>query len=570
MIKDKPERYSIPWWSEQIDKGLSFRYRYGYSKYWVDTKKYYRGQYAEGMLPYNIIYGIIRALLPNIYMRNPYVSIGVRNPELAIHARILESLDNWLIQELAIKKVMKKAIFRACLMGNGFIKVGYDSLYGMIDETDQQRLERLFNEAQPDYNMKRTEYDINVKPGMPWAVSPDTSDVVVPFGAVDIDNIPFMAQRMYRRTEDVKADKRFKHTSEIKGSHAAADKYDRSGVDFYQQLMEADEYTELWEVRDFRHRKLRTYATNFEKNWLVDVNDAMQIDGMSYINICFNEDPDYFWGIPDAHVITPQQLELNEARTQAMKHRRISLIKFLVATGAIDNEEILKMTGEEVGPAIRIKTTTGDVSKAVHILQPHIPPDLVSWGDVVRQDAREIIGMGRNQSGEYAEGKSSRRTAMEAQIVQAAHDIRLDERRDISADALALTVRKINQVIFKKWTTERVVEVVGFDGLRSWVKIKPSMLGALANEYSTKVDVESQVPSTKAMKMNQIGNLIQTLSKVPGANVNVLLRQLLRHHEWVDAMEILPQNSQMSAVPQQEYMQQQTKLLQKGQQGQNA
>ncbi|KXH72803.1 MAG: hypothetical protein AM326_10985 [Candidatus Thorarchaeota archaeon SMTZ-45] len=136
----------------------------------------------------------------------------------------------------------------------------------------------------------------------------------------------------------------------------------------------------------------------------------------------------------------------------------------------------------------------------------------------------------------------------------------MDERRDIVADALIKIVRKVNQIIFQKWDVSKVAQVVGYDGARYWVVYTAKENKA---EYNIKVDVESMTPTTKAMKKQEIVQIIQALSKNPRANIDYLMRMLLREYEWMDALQILPEAQETMNRPmgQREFMQTQNRML---------
>ena len=151
------------------------------------------------------------------------------------------------------------------------------------------------------------------------------------------------------------------------------------------------------------------------------------------------------------------------------------------------------------------------------------------------------------------------------QVVHGGREIRMDERRDIIADALTKIVRKILQIIFDRWDTEKVVQVVGVDGARYWVAYSAKENRA---EYNIKVDVESMTPTTKAAKKGEIVQIIQALANNPRANIDYLMKMLLREFEWMDALQILPEaeETQQRPMGQREFMGQQQKMMQNPQQ----
>jgi hypothetical protein len=323
---------------------------------------------------------------------------------------------------------------------------------------------------------------------------------------------------------------------------------------FYKELSSYADIVEIHEIRDFKRKEIKAFVPGYDKWIRPPTEDVLQIEGLPFVDFTFNEDGEYYWGPSDVQIMEPQQLEINEAITQAMMHRRIALVKFLVEAGMIDDDEIVKMISDNVGPIVKVK---GDPSKVVALLQPHIPADLTQWVELIRSEVRELLGQGRQQLGESPPG---RRTAEEMRNVQMATDIRMDERRDIVADALVSMMRKINQIIFERWTTDKVVQVVGVDAARYWVSYKGAENRA---EYNLRVDVESMTPKTKMMKKREIVELIQALSKNPRANIDYLMQMLLREYEWIDAMKVLPQAQETMGQPmeQQQFMQQQQGLM---------
>ncbi|RLF28923.1 MAG: hypothetical protein DRN14_03295 [Thermoplasmata archaeon] len=555
-------RAEIEKWRALVEQGIRYREKYGWSKRWHSYRNYARGIFpgydssSDGILPYNLVYTMLRVLVPNVYFRNPFINITPRlRPNLEISAKVVESLDNWLISELDIKSTIKSAIHDCFFTNRGIIKLGYDSLFGFSKDFTLDLIGMgSVTYTQLDKKGRRLEYNINVKPGMPWAVRVLPDYIVVPFGVKTLDECPWIDHIIIRPLEDVKADPKYKYTRDLEGTHMELLYKDPQRADFYRELSKEVDLVELHEIRDLREGRIKVFVPGYDK-WLRDEEDILQIEGLPFVSFTFNEDSEYFWGASDVQIIEPQQLEMNEARTQAMLHRRLALVKFLVQEGGMSTDEVDKMLKETVGPVAFVK---GIPNQVVQMLQPHIPPDLVQWVEVIRSDVREIMGIGKMQAGEVVGG---RKTATEAQIVQLAHQLRMDERRDIVADALVKVIRKINQIIFDRWDDKRVAEVVGYDAAKYWVEFtKRDIVG----EYNYRVDVESMTPITKALKKREIVQIIQAIGKHPRANVDYLLRMLLREFEWVDALKLLPpaQETQLQPMPFGQFAQLQTRLLQ--------
>ena len=552
------------WWN-LIDQGIRFKENFGSSKRWSTYRQYGRGHFpgftgaTSGILPYNLIHSMKRGMVPNIYFRNPYINVTPNNqPSLNIQAKIVESIDNRLIADLNMKGTFKTMVQDAYYTNRGIAKLGYDGIWSSRKMSkDEEVAEKLgIPLSQMDSRGKeRVEYNVNVKPGMPWLDRVMPEHIIVPYGVRTLDDCPWIDHVVYRPLEDVKADPKYKNLSGLEGTHLEYLPRQIGKSQFYADLTSVLDVVEIHEVRDFKRREIFAFVPGYEHFIRPPSEDVLQVDGLPFIDFTFNEDGEYYWGPSDVQIIEPQQLEINEARTQAMYHRRLSLIRFLYEEGTIEPAELDKLLSDVVGMAVKVK---GDPNKALAIMQAHIPPDLTQWSEVIRSDVRELLGSGKQQLGEAPPG---RRTAEEMRQVQAAHDLRMDERRDIVADALVRGVRKINRVVFERWDDEKVAEVVGVDGAKYWVAYKGVDNKA---DYNLKVDVESMTPRTKAVKKREIIELIQALGKNPRANVDYLMKLLLREYEWVDAIQVLPSAEETQSQPmgQQQFVQQQQSLMQ--------
>jgi hypothetical protein len=551
-------------WRDLIEQGIRYKENFGNSKRWSTYRDYGRGKFpgftgaTNGILPYNLVYSMKRAMVPNVYFRNPYINVTPTNkPGIDIQARVVEAVDNWLMGELGVKSTFKTMVQDAYYCTRGICKIGYDGLWSERVTPEEERLAAdlgiPLSHMSKD-KKERVEYNVNVKPGMPWAARIIPDVFIVPFGVRTLDDCPWVDHVVLRSLSDVKADRKYTNTKELEGTHMEMLHKDPTKANFYKELSSYTDIVEIHEIRDFKRKEIKAFVPGYDKWIRPPTEDVLQIDGLPFVDFTFNEDGEYYWGPSDVQIIEPQQLEINEARTQAMYHRRVALLKFLVEEGGMDKEEAAKMLSEMVGPVV---WTKGDPNKVVALLQPHIPADLTQWSELIRGDVRELLGQGRQQLGEAPAG---RRTAEEMRNVQMASDTRMDERRDIVADALVSMMRKINQIIFERWTTEKVVQVVGVDAARYWVSYKGA---ENRGEYNLRVDVESMTPKTKMMKKREIVELIQALSKNPRANIDYLMQMLLREYEWVDAMKVLPQAQETMGQPmqQQQFVQQQQGLM---------
>lgn len=510
-------------WMCKINKANDYIDKYTTRKKWPDYRSYYRGDWSNDILPVNRIFGFGRAMIPNVYFRAPRVSITPSRPEFVWHARVVESIDNWLIRELLLKETLKGSSLDAYYAGTGPIKIGYDSEFGYLPE---QAIDENSGTA-TEYSRtsgERIEYRVNVKSGMPWALSCTPEDVIVPPGYRTASSLPWIAHRILRPLDDVKQDQKYRNTKDLAGTKSvnlSSAEQRRWGKGEEESII----FAELFEVRCARTKKIYTIC---EDTTIMEAPDQLQIEGLPYEFITFNPDPEMFWGIPDIKIIESQQLELNELKTQERAHRQISLLKFLYRKGIFTKEQLDHFLSGNVGPAVELDIDE-QIGNVIQIMQPHVPPDFSILEKRIDENMRQQLGVSMNQAGDFSpyHGK----TAAESMIVNQSNELRNNERKDIVADVLVNIVRKWNQMIFKFWTDSKVIEIAGPMGQQFWVEYTGDQL---TGEYFINIDPESGMPVTRGMKMEMTQNLFKAFNGDQTIDQLKLRQMVLRQYDWID------------------------------------
>lgn len=483
-------------WQSKIEKADLFIDRYTTRKRWKDYKEYYRGEWSTEVLPVNRVFAVGRSMIPNTYFRDPKVCVNATRPEYVWHARVVEAIDNWLCKELKLKETLKMAVLDAYWAGTAIIKIGYDSEFGY---TPDQAVDKN-NATATEFSRKtgeRIEYRENVKPGMPWALVCAPEDIIVPSGYRTPSSLPWIAHRILRPLEDVKADQKYKNTKDLAGTRVV--NLTRGRQKPFNRDDDETKFCELFEVHDVRSKSIYVFC---EGKTLLSDKDALQIEGLPFEFITFNPDPELFWGIPDVKMIEAQQLELNEVKTQEKKHRAIALIKFLYKKGSLTKEQLNLLLSGEVGPGVAVDDE--NLATAIQIMQPHVPQDFAMLEKRIDENIRQSIGSSANQQGDFSpyHGK----TAAESMVVSQANELRTNERKDIVGDVLANIIRKWNQIIFKFWTDEKVIEICGPKGQQYWVEYTGDQL---TGEYFLNIDPESGMPMSRMQRAQMTESLLK-------------------------------------------------------------
>ena len=542
---------TLEWWKQEIKNGIKYQEIYGRPQDWERFRNYYRHAWKQGtVMPVNLVFSIIRSLIPQVYFRNPRVFVTSRVPNMEAHAKVVEAVDAVLMQEMDLKRQMKRVITDAAVQGSAVGWNGYDSEYG-YDPTQVDPLTGDSSFTQYDSRGFRLEYNTAVAPGMPWFQRAELESTIFPWGTLDVRNSEWVAMRVLRPLRDVKKDPKYKNTRNLsattRGIPSSTEEANRTSQSGQNDLIE------MWQIRDVKTGEIIVINLDHDK-FLRKEEDEMQIDGVPMHWFVFNDDPTYPWGIPDARIIEPQQLELNEIRKLSMFHRRLDMVKILYKRGAMKPSEIEKLLDEDVGAAIGVDTDT-NLADAVREFKVDMPRDLNEWANIVREDMRELTGFSRNQTGQFE--SSSRRTATEAKIVQGAHEIRIDERRDQAADYLESIMRNVNQTVFKFWQAPRVVQVIGPTGLPGWIQYTGEQL---RGEYFLRIDPNNGAPISGETRKADATQLLQLWGAV-GSNPPPpeLTKYIFSNYEGINqeklsqelmALRILPQDGAAGSSPQ--------------------
>lgn len=527
---------SLDYWKSEIRAGLRYQRIFGRSQDWIRYKNMYRGYWGKDVVPVNIIYALGRSLIPQLSFRLPRISVAPLKPGYAMHARVIERIDNYIIRETALKNEVRSCILDTYLCGRGPGILGYDSEYGynpsfLSDEYMDLSLSSFSKAGE------KIEYSDVVKPGMPWFLRCGTADFVVPWGTARWEDARWFAFRKMRPLRDIKEDPKYpnKGKTTLKGVYKSRlDASTEVGAPPSIKNYEDDshnEWVELWEIHDKRSGRLFVICLDHDV-FLRDDFDYMQLEGLNAEVLGFNEDTDYFWWTPDCRLIETQQAEINDVRTMAKRHRRVALLKVLYDRGMLGKDGLSKLLDEDPKAAVEIDAgPNGDVRKAVALFQSHVPPDLIEAAKEIREDVREVVGFSRNQMGSFEE-PSGRRTAHEAEIVRAAAMIRIDERRDIVADFIEKIIRKHNQCVFSNWSAERVVDIIGDDGARYWIRFTGK---EIKGEFAYKINSEEAIPEDRRTRRAEIIEFLQLGQNIPGLDLEYIIQSYISQlGDWID------------------------------------
>jgi len=521
-------------WEIAINAGLEYRFQFGKERYWtVNEQMFYNTHPSlENVSAPNIIMSTGDSLLSQLTIQRPTAIIKARSEEAVGKVRILETLDKDFITDLNIRKAVDSAGLNAFLFGRGFLKYGYDSEFGFSPKFDAVGGEGGFTLTQFDGRGNRNEFN-DGNPGMPWVSNVSPHDIVVPWGTMDLDDAPWIAHRVVRHIDDIKSDPKYSHKGLLPNISM------KDFVDSYKAKQRArtlgdistpgsgvfgetkKDFVELWEIHDRRFGKIYVITPDHPK-FLRNEADKLQTEGLPFGTVAFVPRARNFWVTPDADYLLNPQAELIDINLQMSKQRRASILRFFYQEDAIDPEEVENVLDPDVKVGIRINGGF-DINSAVKDSTPfNNNNQLVFESQNVRQDAREIVGFSRNQTGEFTGG---RKTATEALVVNEASGNRMSRRGIAVSDLYIRTFKVINSFVFKFWTMPKLIQTTDLSTSAKWI----NFIGAdLKGDYSYEIMFsDSPLQTTEARKAEAI-QLYPVMVQDPTVD-QVALRQYLAH-----------------------------------------
>lgn len=460
-------------WNERVSGALEYRREYGREDFWARIEAMYSNLAGSGAeIGPNVIFGMADALTSSLDVYNPKITISpsMNDPDSVESYPIVQAVDDWLMQELDVAEIVQDVTLHAFLWGRGIIKLGYDSEWGFDSAFDVGTYQSPMGMTLTQFakNGKRIEYG-RTAPGMPWIAPVLPQDFIVPWGVKYLEQAPWVAHRVIRHIDLLRADPKYEKTRDLSPTLSMKDVVDsyhkptrQSKTNASSRVWipkatdlstEAVEFVELYEIHNYVTGRIVVVSdTKVHRN---DV-DRLQVEGVPFCAMTLNRHPRTFWATPPADYLRFHQAEQFDISIQRAKQRRINSLKFLVREGAITPAELEKALSTDVGIGAFMRQNS-DLQRDLTIMPTGTNAELWQEAEVARRDSRETVGLSRNQLGEY--DASSRRTASEATFVQQGASQRLNARQANVARLYTDVFRKLNQVIFTFWKTPRIVKV---------------------------------------------------------------------------------------------------------------
>jgi hypothetical protein len=342
------------------------------------------------------------ASLANLYYKDPYIAVNAKKNATVQSAYILEAGVNHLWRELKLKRDVELQISDGLFIGHGWNKVGNNTkTSGSGDQL------QIVEDSIYANRVSWRDMFMNVGCKQPPR-----------------DNL-WIAQRIYRPTEDVKEDYG-KVAAKLTGST-----YPSIDLKFMKNVLFKEDfnYTAIYEIWDARERKIYTIADGLTDRYLEDPRDWPEfLEEFPYQFLSFHEIPDEAYPQSDVGPWEPLVKEKIKIFTMALNHIKRWNRQMVVKTGTFNTQELDKFE-KGIDGSILIAKTTGDIQAATKMLDfGTLPPDIYMILDRIDAAIRKGNGQPEFQQGGLT--KTGSRTEGELQLIKGGADARTDRKQD--------------------------------------------------------------------------------------------------------------------------------------------
>jgi hypothetical protein len=328
-------------WMGRIEAAKWYRKTYGNTKdRWEKNVKALASDFGTAekhpsgeAIDVNVTHGTTQLRLAPLYTSDIFITvnptrktinIGGRDVDNVARARFTEAEVNYWFNELEVRRrVMRPCARDAESTNHAYAYIGY------VRPSDKGLIEN------PEFKHGRFETNPLIKVGQPFIRRLSPRQVLVPPGAVEFDDHPYIAIEWRRPLEIVK--KQYPDTT--KDLTPTVDILNIDDVqageksnDFLLDHLRTEDakLVQIYQIWDQWTGQLYTMAED-HKQWLEDPADwPYRTEGFPVSHMSFVDVPDEYWGTPNMQTYMPQQHELNEARTASkVRNNRLKSVVFM-------------------------------------------------------------------------------------------------------------------------------------------------------------------------------------------------------------------------------------------------
>jgi hypothetical protein len=548
--KSKTERFEIA--QRRLRASARWRDEMGYDSLWRRMNDLYRGKHwprttasREDMIAVNLAFSTVNVIAPSVSVNHPKVVVSPTKPEDQDRAAFVEAVVNYLWRHHDFKKPFRRAVKDFLIFGHGWVKTGWKFLEQERMLADAER-EEMFGEAVAETDIFAAERP-DLASGLPTdgqieASIPETAMTVVedqpfverisPFDmyvdpeATCIEDAKWIAQRITRRLEDAKTDKRYKASArkQLTADSMIFPMYDSAERQEREEYLREEDRVVIFEFYDVADNTMSVFSMTGDE-FLIDPIPMPYAYGQPFVMLRNYDVPDYFYPMGDLESIESLQLELDKTRSQMMNARKRYARKYLYHERSFGPEGREALESDQDGRLVPVVDENKPLSEIV-VPMPQTPlsPEIYNMSEIVEADINTVSGVS-----EYARGQMPeiRRTATEASIIADAGNARAADKLAIIEIGISHIARRVLQLIQQFMTGEDMARVSARSGEDLFVRYTRD---DITGEYDFSVEGGSTQPINDTIRKQQAVSLMNAIAPLIGVVIDpaVLARYVLQ------------------------------------------
>lgn len=458
------------------------------------------GHEAEhSRVPLNFIASVVDSLVPAVYTRNPKALVRPKTPDKGNpeankatrrYARMFQALLNKTMDEIGLKRTMKKVIKDGTLTGRGFVKIGYSAQFGKREGKKYSFLSVLkkIPGVPSDANME----DTYVKKNRVWAERVSPFKFFYDIDAQDLDHAAWCVQEIVLPMHRVVNNPIYKSIrKQLKPSSTVSKDLTKGMWEDVNEDSEPDEFPRdvqritLYEIWDKESRRVRVIAKgNEDLGFLRDDPWPFKgLEGFPFREYMSINVPDSQWATSEVDRIIEGQDEFNIIREMQFKHTRRAMGGWITEKGNLEDQDLAAWREQEIMETFLVR----DVNKIKSLVPPSMPTDYFSFAQELKKDLAENSKL---PSWKRAGEKIGARSATEVNEIAQGIDVITNEKVDVTQDFTIDVLKGLAQLMQEFYTLVQVVPVVGEMGIE-WKKFTPA---EIKEELEIKIIPYSAVP----------------------------------------------------------------------------
>lgn len=490
--------------------------------------------------PINEMFAYKDSTLSNLYYKDPFIAVNPKKSATILSAYILEAGVNHVWGELKMKPEIELEITDGLFVGHAWNKVGNSTkLSGSGD------LLKLMEDSIYANRVSWRDMYMNVGCKNPPK-----------------DNI-WIAQRIYRPTEDVKKDYP-KFAKRLTGSS-----YPSIDIKYMKNILYKEDfnYTALYEVHDAHERMVYLIADEINDRYLEDPKPWPDyLEEFPYQFLSFHNIPDEPYPQSDVGPWEPLVKEKIKLFVMCLNFAKRWNRQMLMKIGTMGLQEVDKFE-KGIEGSILFAKTTGDIQTAIKMIDwGSMPPDFFMLLD--RLDATIDRIRGQSQFMQGGVTKTSTRTEGELQLIKGGADSRTDRKQDRIENHCSAIARQLIMQMKNNFDVPYIARITGkeppeiiqafkdqgiYDASSQTIKFDKN---AISGEFDVSIKAGSTLPldkGTRDMILNKVYEMSVPLASAPSIPpfIAEIIKELLKDYEMKGLEDAFDQQEQAAGQQQQ-------------------